>query len=335
MSYGNKQFLPNPKKVYWKQCIASLICYIPSLIACLIIVNTPCGEKYSIQGSKHEMNNFQFNIAITVIITEGILSTFLSFYVTCSKLIGTCAECCISKEPKPERLGSQTTSKKCIVDKAFSSSFIVSEYTTKKTKDTKLTYHKKTQFIMRYWIVLITAVSPILICPFLIYFGQTTEGRLNLHWNSTSKVIECTVISKHNQDTATYGTLLLGENYVGPIPPTLIPVVSICHLAGLSKEDLTRYNNARTILIVEESGENEQRPSSPLPNAIKEMLDNPSGPVLYLLRNVTTAKFLVDKLRPHKNQFACFDSNDPFIDADEKSKSKCKCQPGGCYEPPV
>ena len=65
------------------------------------------------------------------------------------------------------------------------------------------------------------------------------------------------------------------------------------------------------------------------------MLDNPSGPVLYLLRNVTTAKFLVDKLRPHKNQFACFDSNDPFIDADEKSKSKCKCQPGGCYEPPV
>ena len=72
--------------LYWKQCLASLICYIPSLVMCFIIVNYPTVMNFDYRADII-LDNFRFNFCIVVVIGEGIVSFFLSLSPRSSNIV--------------------------------------------------------------------------------------------------------------------------------------------------------------------------------------------------------------------------------------------------------
>ena len=79
-SCEKRTFLVKQKTIYRQQCIASLICYVPSLLTCWVQVNFPCGYVYQKDGGITAIDNFEFNVIIAMVIMEGIISTALSFF---------------------------------------------------------------------------------------------------------------------------------------------------------------------------------------------------------------------------------------------------------------
>ena len=70
------EFCMRQHRLLRNQCIASIIIYVPSLLACLMIVNLPINFMY---GSYITLDNDSFNVCIGLVIFEGIISTLLSF----------------------------------------------------------------------------------------------------------------------------------------------------------------------------------------------------------------------------------------------------------------
>ena len=81
---NEKQHLCTQKKLFQSQCVASIICYIPTLVACMVIVNKPIN--FEAQPTLI-FDNFQFNLCFIIVIAEGVISTFLSFSPATSKII--------------------------------------------------------------------------------------------------------------------------------------------------------------------------------------------------------------------------------------------------------
>ena len=79
-----KRFVSKQRKLLTYQCIASLLIFVPSLIACMFMVNLPNKFMY---GAHVTIDNVRFNSCIAIVILEGIISTGLSFYTTSSGII--------------------------------------------------------------------------------------------------------------------------------------------------------------------------------------------------------------------------------------------------------
>ena len=47
-------------KVLKIQSFVAMVCYIPAIIACYVIVNKPCDFKYALENSENALNNFEF-----------------------------------------------------------------------------------------------------------------------------------------------------------------------------------------------------------------------------------------------------------------------------------
>ena len=71
------------KMLFRYQCIASAVIYIPSLLVCVAIVNMDSKFLY---GAHVILDNTRFNICISLVILEGVISTILSFYPTSSSI---------------------------------------------------------------------------------------------------------------------------------------------------------------------------------------------------------------------------------------------------------
>ena len=85
-----KRLISTQKMLFKYQCIASACIYIPSLLVCVAIVNMDSEFLY---GSHVILDNCRFNICISVVMLEGMISTILSFYPTTSSIF----RCCFSK----------------------------------------------------------------------------------------------------------------------------------------------------------------------------------------------------------------------------------------------
>ena len=81
---NSKRFVSKQRRLLTYQCIASLLIFVPSLIACMFMVNLPNKFLY---GTHITIDNVRFNSCIAIVILEGIISTGLSFYTTSSGII--------------------------------------------------------------------------------------------------------------------------------------------------------------------------------------------------------------------------------------------------------
>ena len=94
---NKKRLISTLKMLFQYQCIASACIYIPSLLVCVAIVNMDSEFLY---GSHVILDNCRFNICICVVISEGMISTVLSFYPTTSSIF----RCCFSIKSRKQRL---------------------------------------------------------------------------------------------------------------------------------------------------------------------------------------------------------------------------------------
>ena len=92
-----RRLISTQKKLFRYQCIASAVIYIPSLLVCVAIVNMDFKFLY---GAHVILDNTRFNICISLVIVEGVISTILSFYPTSSSIF----LCFFSKKARGEIL---------------------------------------------------------------------------------------------------------------------------------------------------------------------------------------------------------------------------------------
>ena len=90
-----KRLISTQKMLFKYQCVASACIYIPSLLVCVAIVNVDSEFLY---GAHVILDNCRFNICISVVMLEGMISTILSFYPTTSSIF----RCCFSNKTKRE-----------------------------------------------------------------------------------------------------------------------------------------------------------------------------------------------------------------------------------------
>ena len=148
------------------QSIASLVCYVPSLVACLIIVNLKCDWNYN---SDIVLDNLKFNVWCIVIIVEGLLSTFLSIRPITSDMMSCKSNKNSTTDIKNDfvRTGGDEESNHLTRYNDMSRS--ISK--RKRTKEQDTTYKKQLGLLIWSWFVLVLVSLPFLCGTLFLSFA--------------------------------------------------------------------------------------------------------------------------------------------------------------------
>lgn len=327
-------------KVFKIQSFLAMACYIPAIIACYVIVNKPCNFKYALENSENALNNFEFNIIAMTIVSEGVISTFLSFFTHMKKPVGKFFRNMIRGSADKKIAGTKPT--------ALTRSMQVNEHSRFEQHKTKVVAYRSRQLpIVKTCLVMfsfVISILPIIMCPYLIYFVQKPEVKGYVHLTSSSEILECFLSNSNNQQLEYMkgggkisGYLsLVSEKHSNPmINSNTIVVISICTLLKMTKRDIDSYKQAKAILVLEDEAENQQRLSSPLPPKAIQILNEGIHPIMFAIRNVTSTYPLIGdngKLIDSTHG-ACISLTKTFMMRNDfnRKRSKCICNKAQCY----
>ena len=314
-------------KVFKIQSFVAMVCYIPAIMACYVIVNKPCDFKYALENSENALNNFEFNIIAMTIVCEGIISTFLSFFTKVEKHVGKFFKPTPSGTAKPihgnEHSKFQQYHAKGVVYRSRQLSTV------------------KTCLVM---VLLGLSILPIIICPYLIYFVQKPEVKGYVHLSSNSEILECFLSNANNQQLeymrgggkiSGYLSLVSEKHSDAMINSDTIVVISICTLLKMTKQDIDSYKQAKAMLVLEDEAENQQRLSSPLPPKAIQILNEGIHPIMFAIRNVTSTYPLIGENGKliDSTHGACISLTKTFTMRNDFNRigSKCICNKAQCY----
>ena len=285
-SLYQKSNVTKQRKLYRYQSLCALICYLPSLLACLIITNLPCNDyicyKYQ-KGGKHiKLNNFEFNTIVCLILTEGIISLILSWDPNFSTIVSRCYKCFTIGDKINVKLEGKEIYDKNTIRPIFGQG-----------KDHKYSYREK-RSVIKCAVLLFLSILPIICGTFSILLGQEKEMPAYIYTSATT-FLNGTVVSK---------SLKFSHKY--PMPGMLhtpdlkhwdskeIVAATIKHLSSEKEIDIKRrYQNVEALIIYEETGE--ERPSSPLPYGLIDIFKKLKPLVIHVKHGFD------QKLRDHKN----------------------------------
>ena len=311
------------RRVFQVQSFVSIVCYIPAIMACYVIVNKPCDFKYALQNSENSLNNFEFNIVAMTIVSEGVISTFLSFLTKVGKF----------SKPMPSGIAKPILINEQSKFRQYQAKGVVYRSQKLSTVKTCLLMFSFALFIL-----------PIIICPYLIYFVQKPEVKGYVHLTSSSEILECFLSNANNQQLEYMkgggkinGYLsLVSEKHSDPmIDSNTIIVISICTFLKMTKQDIDSYKQAKAILILEDVAQNQQRLSSPLPPKAIQILNEGIHPIMFAIRNVTSTYPLIGENGKliDSTHGACISLTKTFMMRNDFNRrgSKCICNKAQCY----
>ena len=327
-------------KVFKIQSFLAMVCYIPAIIACYVIVNKPCDFKYALENSENALNNFEFNIIAITIVSEGVISTFLSFFTKVKRPVG--------KFFKDRIRGSADIKGAETKPTTLTRSIQVDEHSRFDQYRAKGAAYRSRQLpivktcMMMFSFVL--CILPIIMCPYLICFVQKPEVKGYVHLTSNSDILEC-FLSNANDQQLEYmkgggkisGYLsLVSEKHSDPmIDSNTIIVISICTFLKMTKQDIDSYKQAKAILILEDVAQNQQRLSSPLPPKAIQILNEGIHPIMFAIRNVTSTYPLIGENGKliDSTHGACISLTKTFTMRNDFNRigSKCICNKAQCY----
>ena len=263
---GQNDVLIRQRKIYQFQNMAALICYLPSLIACLVLTNTPCNRNlcynYQIKGYRMILNNYEFNSIICIIIAQGLISTMLAWDQRFSSIIS----CCHSGERKKNVI---TVEEESGHNEAHVNS------TINQDKNSKFSCLKRSAFSLKHVLLLLLSILPFICGTLSIWAGQEEEIDAYIYsgLNKTS-YLNATLISSKN--CTKIGPAVL-RPYVLPPGEKPAPSEIVAFTMNLawteSEHDIeSRLSAAQAVIIYEEIGY--ERPSSPLPHKIVNVFTN-------------------------------------------------------------
>ena len=277
-------------KVFLRQSVSSLVCYIPSLIACMVIVNIPIGFIYN---PGIILDNFKFNVIFGVVFLEGLIACVLSGTPQCSDLFNL-----IFCKPKysdtndKHMLPSQyeRTSRYNDISRTLS--------TKRKTKTQEESYKNQALSILWSCLVLVLTLMPI-ICsiPMILLTNEMnvkSYAYFNLAPNHTV-AIEATLHSTEKLDSIRKNEKISG--YTKWIPDlmkssgsvvfpkssltTEIHIMTIESWEKRRKMNMEEDTDVVAVLLLDD---NQYRPSSPL-QQVMHIPNDDYSPILYLVRN--------------------------------------------------
>ena len=194
-----RNILIRQRKIYRYQNMAALLCYFPSLLACLVITNIPCNENLCYNYQKEDkpliLNNYEFNCIICMIIVEGIISNILAWNPSFSAAMNYCsAYFCNKKNMAVDHEENSVNPRSHVYS-------IIDQ-----DKDKKVTSHKYWIRDWKYAMILLLSLTPFVCGTLLITVGQEKEIEAYIYFNNNkSHYLTGTLISskrfirkKHN-----------------------------------------------------------------------------------------------------------------------------------------
>ena len=315
-SRNRKQILDAQKTIFRAQSIASLVCYMPSLIACMVIVNMPSDFIYN---SDIILDNLEFNVCFGVVMIEGVISACLSLSPNSSDII-TCVSC----EPSGKEYENDfNTPIRTEETNHFTRYNDMSRSLSKKKRQqknvktecdkTEKSCPKQTLLLVWSCFVLIIALAPLICGVSFIALSQHSNVGSYVYFclgSNGTFVVETRLLSTEkldyiNDNEMIYGytrwveNVLLKSNEIG-VASEVYPISKCDANAVTYSEDIDTEILIMTIRAWEERRENNQqessnvvgvllidedeyRPSSPLKKVTKIEGDS-NTPFMFLVR---------------------------------------------------
>ena len=276
------------RKIYRYQNVAALICYLPSLLACLVITNIPCNDnlcyRYQKPDTVIKLDNLEFNWTVGIIIVEGIIANILSLDISFSTIMSRCKKVCGTGNKIGNGLDETSV---------HLSSSIYSITINEKHK--KCSSRKYMFVVFKYVAILVLCLLPIL-CGTLVVFLEK------------EKEIEAYIYSRNDSNTLFYGTVVSKQSLeylckvhsnekfkCGIVKSLIFPnmtsfrtgevvATTIKHLSGEKKNETeSTYKDEKALLVYEEK--DYQRPSSPVPQTVIETLASKQKLIIIHVKN--------------------------------------------------
>ena len=277
-------------RLFLRQSVSSVVCYIPSLIACMVIVNIPIGFIYN---PGIILDNFKFNVIFGVVFLEGLVSCILSFTPQCSDLFNL-----IFCKPN-----HSDTNDKDILPSQYEHTSRYNDIsrtlsTKGRTKTAEESYKNQALSILWSCIVLILTLMP-LICsiPMILLTNEMnvkSYAYFNLAPNHTV-AIEATLLSTEKLDSIRSNDKISG--YTKWIPDlmkssgsvvfpksSLTTEIHIMTIESWEKRRKINMEEDTDVVAVLLLDDNQYRPSSPL-QQVMHISNDDYSPILYLARN--------------------------------------------------
>ena len=278
------------RKIYRYQNMAALLCYLPSLLVCLVITNIPCNDDlcYTYQKSGIiKVNNLEFNWIVGIIILEGIIANILALDTSFSTIMRRCKKVCGAGNKIGNGLDDTN---------ARYSSSIYSITSNEKCK--KYSSRKYMMIVLKCVIVLVLCILPILCGTLVVILEKEKEIEAYLYVNDGKTTpLNGTVVSKQSLEYL-HALDNIEKLFMRPLKfpnqttsrPGNFAVTTIKHLTGENENETeTRYKAQKALIVYEEI--DEQRPSSPFPRRIIEILASKQEPVIIHVKHGFEPKF--------------------------------------------
>ena len=154
----SKEEIKETQRILFRnQCIASLVCYIPSLVACMFIVNLDSDWNYN---SDIILDNLEFNVWCCMVIFEGLISTFLSIRPISSDMVSCKSDINSPKDINSDFIRDGREEESSHLTRYNDMSKSISK--RKRTTEPETTYKKQVVLLLWSWFVLVLALLPLL-----------------------------------------------------------------------------------------------------------------------------------------------------------------------------
>lgn len=268
-TFDQTDILMRQRKIYQFQNMAALICYLPALIACLVLTNTPCNRNlcynYQIKGNYMILSNYEFNCIICIIVAQGLISTMFAWNQSFSSIISRCHSRSGERKKNMISVKEESVRNEAHVDLKIDQG-----------KGDKFSCIKRKAFGLTHALLLLLSVSPFICGTLFILVGNEEEIDAYIYFDENkTPYLNATLISSRD---STNNFTKIGPAVLRPyiLPddkgPSESEIVAFTMNLSWTESELdmeNRLRDARAVIIYEEIGF--ERPSSPLPHKLVKL----------------------------------------------------------------